>query len=80
MTATPPPSAIIAAFCATALACVRNPVTTATVRVADCRAFPDGRIARNSADLEQRHGDECPSLIDYYSLDDVLAVVEPDEV
>jgi len=41
--------------------------------------FPDGSIARNSVDLEQRHGDECPSLIDY-SLDDVFAVAKPDEV
>jgi hypothetical protein len=26
--------------------------------------FPDGSITRNSIDLEQRHGDLCPSLID----------------
>ncbi len=26
--------------------------------------FADGRITRNSLELEQRHGDECPSLID----------------
>jgi hypothetical protein len=26
--------------------------------------FPDGRIARNSVELEQRNGDECPSLMD----------------
>jgi hypothetical protein len=26
--------------------------------------FPDGRITRNSVELEQRNGDECPSLFD----------------
>lgn len=26
--------------------------------------FPDGSVARNSVDLEQLHGDHCPSLID----------------
>lgn len=26
--------------------------------------FPDGRITRNSIELEQRNGDHCPSLID----------------
>jgi hypothetical protein len=26
--------------------------------------FADGRIARNSIALEERHGDKCPSLID----------------
>jgi len=26
--------------------------------------FEDGRITRNSVDLEQRNGDHCPSLID----------------
>jgi len=26
--------------------------------------FADGRVARNSVVLEQRHGDQCPSLID----------------
>jgi hypothetical protein len=40
---------------------------------------PDGRIARSSVDLEQRHGDECLSLIDY-SPDAVFAVAEPDEI
>lgn len=26
--------------------------------------FPDGRITRNSLQLEQRRGDDCPSLFD----------------
>ncbi len=26
--------------------------------------FSDGRIARNSVEMEQRYGDDCPSLID----------------
>lgn len=34
--------------------------------------FADGRITRNSIEIEQRHGDACPSLIDT-SLDDGFA-------
>ena len=26
--------------------------------------FEDGRVTRNSIEIEQRHGDHCPSLID----------------
>jgi hypothetical protein len=26
--------------------------------------YPDGKVTRNSIEIEQRHGDECPSLID----------------
>jgi len=33
--------------------------------------FADGRVARNSVELEQRHGDKCPSLIDC-SLEDLF--------
>lgn len=31
--------------------------------------YSDGRVTRNSIEIEQRHGDDCPSLIDT-SLDD----------
>jgi hypothetical protein len=41
--------------------------------------FPDGRIARNSVELEQQHGDECPSLIDC-SLEDFFADADLDEM
>ena len=41
--------------------------------------FPDGHMARNSVGLEQRHGDECRSLIDC-PLNDLLAVSELDEI
>ena len=49
----------------------------AVLRTVD--VFPDGRIARNSVELEQRHGDECTSLIDC-SLDDFFAVSDLDEI
>ena len=52
-------------------------VAGAVLRTVD--VFPDGRIARNSVELEQRHGDECPSLIDC-SLDDFFAVANLDEI
>ena len=35
--------------------------------------FADGRVARNSVALEQRHGDKCPSLMGC-SLDDFFGV------
>jgi hypothetical protein len=41
--------------------------------------FPDGRVARNSVVLEQRHGDECPSLIDC-SLGDLFANAKLEEI
>jgi hypothetical protein len=42
----------------------------AVLRTVD--VFADGRITRNSIELEQRHGDDCPSLIDC-SLDEGFA-------
>lgn len=41
--------------------------------------FPDGRITRNSVELEQRNGDHCPSLIDT-SLEDGFADADLEEI
>jgi len=37
-------------------------VADAVIRTIE--VFADGRITRNSIEIEQRHGDHCPSLID----------------
>jgi hypothetical protein len=37
--------------------------------------YADGRITRNSIEIEQRHGDHCPSLIDQ-SLDEGFGGVD----
>lgn len=41
--------------------------------------FKDGRVERDSLELEERKGDSCPSLVDM-SLDDAFAGVCLDEV
>jgi hypothetical protein len=41
--------------------------------------YPDGRITRNSIEIEQRHGDDCPSLIDC-SLEEGFAGASPEEI
>jgi hypothetical protein len=41
--------------------------------------FADGCITRNSIELEQRHGDACPSLIDC-SLDEGFARAKLEEI
>ena len=41
--------------------------------------YPDGRITRNSIEIEQRNGDDCPSLIDC-SLEEGFAGASPQEI
>jgi hypothetical protein len=51
-------------------------------RDAVCRSvevFPDGRIERNSIEIEERSGGDCPSLIDV-SLHEGFEGTEPQEM
>lgn len=41
--------------------------------------FPDGRIARNSIEIETRNGGQCPSLIDT-SLREGFEGIRPEEI
>jgi hypothetical protein len=49
------------------------------VVVRSVEIFPDATITRNSIALEQRNGDDCPSLFDC-SLSEGFAGVELDEI